>query len=84
MLAGNEIKDPVNMGEGIGNVGLEICYDLRFPEMHSILVDRGAGTLVFPSAFTLRTGRDHWGQSPFKPEPQSMLIKDTYEQRPSA
>jgi predicted amidohydrolase len=63
MLAGNKIQDPVNMGPGIGNVGLEICYDLRFPEMHGILVDRGAGTLVFPSAFTLKTGRDHWGES---------------------
>jgi predicted amidohydrolase len=63
MLAGNKIEDPVNMDPGIGNVGLEICYDLRFPEMHGILVDRGAGTLVFPSAFTLKTGRDHWGES---------------------
>lgn len=62
MLAGSRIVDPINMGLGIGQVGLEICYDLRFPEMHQILVDKGAGTLVFPSAFTLRTGRDHWGQ----------------------
>lgn len=41
-------------------LGLSICYDLRFPELYRVLVDRGAQVLCVPSAFTLATGRDHW------------------------
>lgn len=39
---------------------MEICYDLRFPEMHRLLVEKGAKVLLFPAAFTVPTGRDHW------------------------
>jgi deaminated glutathione amidase len=42
------------------NVGLSVCYDLRFPELYRILAVRGARLLAVPSAFTLATGRDHW------------------------
>ncbi len=41
-------------------LGLSICYDLRFPEMYRSLALAGAGILTVPSAFTERTGRDHW------------------------
>lgn len=41
-------------------VGLSVCYDLRFPELYRILAVRGARVLAVPSAFTLATGRDHW------------------------
>ena len=41
-------------------VGLSVCYDLRFPELYRALVDRGAELIVVPSAFTLQTGKDHW------------------------
>jgi deaminated glutathione amidase len=41
-------------------VGLTICYDLRFPELYRILAVRGARVITVPSAFTLATGRDHW------------------------
>ena len=41
-------------------VGLTICYDLRFPELYRILALRGARVITAPSAFTERTGRDHW------------------------
>ncbi|HET9954747.1 MAG TPA: carbon-nitrogen hydrolase family protein [Polyangiaceae bacterium] len=41
-------------------VGLSICYDLRFPELYRALVDRGAEILTVPAAFTLYTGKDHW------------------------
>jgi predicted amidohydrolase len=41
-------------------VGLTICYDLRFPELYRILALRGARVITVPSAFTERTGRDHW------------------------
>src|ERR1019366_10655844 len=41
-------------------LGMTICYDLRFPELYRILALRGARVLVVPSAFTLPTTRDHW------------------------
>jgi predicted amidohydrolase len=41
-------------------VGMSVCYDLRFPELYRILAVRGARTLVVPAAFTLATTRDHW------------------------
>jgi deaminated glutathione amidase len=44
----------------LGRLGLSICYDLRFGELYRALVERGAEILAIPSAFTLRTGKDHW------------------------
>lgn len=41
-------------------VGLAVCYDLRFPELALALAQRGAGLLVYPSAFTAVTGAAHW------------------------
>jgi deaminated glutathione amidase len=41
-------------------LGLTVCYDLRFPELYRILALRGARVLVVPAAFTLATTRDHW------------------------
>jgi predicted amidohydrolase len=43
-----------------GRLGLSICYDLRFPELYREMARRGARVLAVPSAFTERTGRDHW------------------------
>lgn len=61
-------SDTVARGDGVvtvdtpvGCLGLSICYDLRFPELYRALVDRGAQILTIPSAFTLHTGKDHWG-----------------------
>jgi predicted amidohydrolase len=41
-------------------IGLSVCYDLRFPELYRILAVRGARVLTVPAAFTLATTRDHW------------------------
>jgi deaminated glutathione amidase len=41
-------------------LGLSVCYDLRFPELFRILAVRGARVLTLPAAFTLATTRDHW------------------------
>ncbi len=41
-------------------VGLAICYDLRFPELFRRLVDRDAKLICMPSAFTMATGAVHW------------------------
>ena len=43
------------------NVGMSICYDVRFPELYRCLVkDRGAEVLLVPAAFTAHTGAAHW------------------------
>ena len=41
-------------------LGLTVCYDLRFPELYRILAVRGARVIAVPSAFTVPTGRAHW------------------------
>ena len=41
-------------------VGLTVCYDLRFPELYRVLAVDGAQVLTVPAAFTLTTTRDHW------------------------
>jgi deaminated glutathione amidase len=41
-------------------LGMSICYDLRFPELYRILAVRGARIITIPAAFTLPTTRDHW------------------------
>jgi deaminated glutathione amidase len=41
-------------------LGLSICYDLRFPELYRALAVRGARVIAVPAAFTLPTTRDHW------------------------
>jgi predicted amidohydrolase len=45
--------------EGV-ELGMSICYDLRFPELFRVLALRGARVVALPSAFTLPTTRDHW------------------------
>ena len=46
-------------GEGV-ELGLSVCYDLRFPELYRILAVMGARIIAIPAAFTLPTTRDHW------------------------
>lgn len=36
----------------------------RFPELHIILRRKGADIIAVPSAFTLKTGKDHWCEHP--------------------
>lgn len=43
-----------------GNIGMMVCYDLRFPELALHLRARGANILTAPSAFTYTTGQMHW------------------------
>ena len=54
---GSEI---VVVAAGDLELGLTVCYDLRFPELYRILALRGARAFTVPSAFTAHTGRDHW------------------------
>lgn len=41
-------------------LGLSICFDLRFPELYRQLAKQGVQVMAVPSAFLLKTGRDHW------------------------
>lgn len=42
------------------NLGLSICYDLRFPDLYRALSNAGANVLAIPAAFTVPTGTAHW------------------------
>lgn len=53
-------SDVVTAETSLGTLGLSICYDVRFPELYRELARRGARVLCVPSAFTARTGKDHW------------------------
>ncbi len=61
----SEHEDPgeeivVSSTAGGVELGLSVCYDLRFPELYRALAVRGARVLLVPSAFTLATTREHW------------------------
>ena len=45
---------------GLCDMGLSVCYDLRFPELYRALVAKGARLIFVPSAFTAYTGQAHW------------------------
>ena len=42
------------------NIGLTICFDLRFPTLFQKLTHAGADIITVPSAFTKVTGKAHW------------------------
>ena len=47
-------------GTPLGQIGLTICYDMRFPALYRALAEAGAQILTVPSAFTVPTGLAHW------------------------
>ena len=56
--AGNEIVSPYSTPWG--KIGSLICFDLRFPEPALRLRRLGSDILLYPSAFTVPTGKLHW------------------------
>ena len=53
--------DEVVVGDAGGlELGMAVCYDLRFPELFRIMAVRGARAISLPAAFTVPTGRAHW------------------------
>ena len=44
----------------VGQLGLTICYDLRFPALFERLTGAGAQVVAVPAAFTVPTGQAHW------------------------
>lgn len=59
VLAGVRLP-PVYPSKALGNLGLSVCYDVRFPELYRHLAQMGAEVLFVPAAFTAFTGKDHW------------------------
>uniref|UniRef100_A0A0N5BAD2 Nitrilase and fragile histidine triad fusion protein NitFhit n=1 Tax=Strongyloides papillosus TaxID=174720 RepID=A0A0N5BAD2_STREA len=55
---GKTIPKPVETP--VGKVAMNICYDVRFPELGLIHRKNGAEILTYPSAFTVPTGLAHW------------------------
>lgn len=43
-----------------GQIGMAICYDMRFPALSLALAQAGASILTYPSAFSPVTGQAHW------------------------
>ncbi|HHP7230644.1 MAG TPA: carbon-nitrogen hydrolase family protein [Xenococcaceae cyanobacterium] len=59
VMAGSTIP-LIYHSEKLGNLGVSICYDVRFPEFYRHLSSKGANILFIPAAFTAYTGKDHW------------------------
>ena len=53
-------KDVVVAKTEIGNIGLSVCYDLRFPELYRKMHKENVQIITAPSAFTAKTGEAHW------------------------
>ena len=70
--------DEIVLSETAGGVelGLTICYDLRFPELYRILAVRGARVITVPAAFTLATTRDHWEAAAARPRDREPGVHD--------
>jgi len=55
--AGNEITVAETP---FGNIGMSVCYDLRFPEIYRNMLNLEVNIITVPSAFTTTTGKAHW------------------------
>ena len=57
MAPGTEV---VVVDTPLGNIGMSVCYDLRFPELYRRMQDQHVDIITVPSAFTETPGRKHW------------------------
>lgn len=57
ITAGNKI---VVAETPFGNIGMSVCYDLRFPELYRQMLEKDVSIITVPSAFTETTGKRHW------------------------
>ena len=44
----------------VWQIGLSVCYDLRFAELYRAYAANGVDLMLVPSAFTFTTGQAHW------------------------
>lgn len=52
--------DAIVVKAPFADIGLSICYDLRFPHLYRALGQAGATVFCVPAAFTHQTGKAHW------------------------
>ncbi|AIC16294.1 carbon-nitrogen hydrolase family protein [Nitrososphaera viennensis] len=65
LIPGKKLAKPAKTA-AVGNIGVMICYDIRFPELSRLLTIKGAGVLVAPSG---------WVQGPMKEEHWQTMLK---------
>ncbi|MDX8408070.1 MAG: carbon-nitrogen hydrolase family protein [Mariprofundaceae bacterium] len=53
-------KAPVDIHVEDYDIGLSVCYDIRFPELYRHYASRGCHALSVVAAFTMPTGKAHW------------------------
>jgi nitrilase len=53
-------SEPCVVSTPWGNLGVAVCYDLRFPELFRQMLSSGFDLLAVPAAFTVATGNAHW------------------------
>jgi len=51
---------PCLVKASFANIGLTVCFDVRFPMLYQKLTKLGANIITVPSAFTRVTGKAHW------------------------
>ncbi len=51
---------PLEANDAVYQLGMMVCFDLRFPALAQRLQQAGAEVLSAPSAFTYLTGQAHW------------------------
>lgn len=51
---------PIELNSSTYQLGMMVCFDLRFPALAQRLRQAGADILSAPSAFTYMTGQAHW------------------------
>ena len=57
LTAGNQVT---TFDTEFGRCGLEICYDIRFPELARLTEEAGARIIFVPAAVNMTTGPAHW------------------------
>lgn len=57
LSAGNQVT---TFETEYGTFGLMICFDIRFPELSRLMVDKGAKFIVVPAAFNMTSGPAWW------------------------
>ena len=43
-----------------GKMGMQVCFDIRFPELSRIMAIEGAKVIITPATFSMTTGPCHW------------------------
>lgn len=57
LSAGNEIT---TFETEFGTFGLMICFDIRFPELSRLMMEKGAKFVIVPAAFNMTSGKAWW------------------------